>query len=78
MHSATFSLTGSLTGALLWFGLGEAVFGAVLLGATTPLPGSVASLAGDPDLAVSNTVGGIAAQTVFCAGCGCCRPPGQS
>ncbi|WP_328984222.1 sodium:calcium antiporter [Thiorhodovibrio winogradskyi] len=50
-------------------GLGEAVFGAVLLGATTSLPGSVASLtaalAGHPELAVSNAVGGIAAQTVF-------------
>lgn len=50
-------------------GLGEAVFGAVLLGATTSLPGSVASittaLAGRADLAVGNAVGGIAAQTVF-------------
>jgi cation:H+ antiporter len=50
-------------------GLGEAVFGAVLLGATTSLPGSVASfttaLAGRADLAVSNAVGGIAAQTAF-------------
>ncbi len=50
-------------------GLGEAVFGAVLLGATTSLPGSIASIttafAGRADLAVSNAVGGIAAQTVF-------------
>jgi cation:H+ antiporter len=50
-------------------GLGEAVFGAVLLGATTSLPGAVASittaLAGRADLAVGNAVGGIAAQTAF-------------
>ncbi|MBK5929469.1 cation transporter [Halochromatium salexigens] len=50
-------------------GLGEAVFGAVLLGAVTSLPGSVASittaLAGRADLAVGNAVGGIAAQTAF-------------
>jgi cation:H+ antiporter len=50
-------------------GLGEAVFGAVLLGAVTSLPGSVASittaLAGLADLAVGNAVGGIAAQTAF-------------
>jgi cation:H+ antiporter len=50
-------------------GLGEALFGAVLLGATTSLPGSVASittaLAGRADLAVGNAVGGIAAQTAF-------------
>jgi len=50
-------------------GLGEAVFGAVLLGAMTSLPGSVASItaaaAGRAELAVSNGVGGIAAQTAF-------------
>jgi cation:H+ antiporter len=50
-------------------GLGEAVFGAVLLGAVTSLPGAVASittaLAGRADLAVGNAVGGIAAQTAF-------------
>lgn len=50
-------------------GLGEAVFGAVLLGAVTSLPGSVASIttawAGRADLAVGNAVGGIAAQTAF-------------
>jgi cation:H+ antiporter len=50
-------------------GLGEAVFGAVLLGATTSLPGTVVSittaLAGRADLAVGNAVGGIAAQTAF-------------
>jgi cation:H+ antiporter len=50
-------------------GLGEAVFGAVLLGAMTSLPGSIASItaaaAGRAELAVSNGVGGIAAQTAF-------------
>ena len=50
-------------------GLGEAVFGAALLGASTSLPGAVASIfmaaAGRADLAVGNAVGGIAAQTAF-------------
>ncbi|NBC12419.1 MAG: sodium:calcium antiporter [Gammaproteobacteria bacterium] len=50
-------------------GLGEAVFGAALLGAMTSLPGAVASIttaaAGRADLAVGNAVGGIAAQTAF-------------
>jgi cation:H+ antiporter len=50
-------------------GLGEAVFGAVLLGASTSIPGIVASIttaaAGRADLAVGNAVGGIAAQTAF-------------
>jgi len=44
-------------------GLGEAVFGAVLLGATTSLPETVVSittaLAGRADLAVGNAVGGL-------------------
>lgn len=52
-------------------GLGEAVFGAVLLGASTSIPGVVASTimagAGRADLAVGNAVGGIAAQTAFLA-----------
>lgn len=52
-------------------GLGEAVFGAVVLGGVTSLPGIVASVAaaaqGYPELAVSNAVGGIAAQTAFLA-----------
>ncbi|MGD2074006.1 MAG: sodium:calcium antiporter [Gammaproteobacteria bacterium] len=52
-------------------GLGEAVFGAALLGGTTSLPGIIASVsaaaAGYPELAVSNAVGGIAAQTAFLA-----------
>ena len=50
-------------------GLGEAVFGAALLGGSTSLPGIIASVsaaaAGHPELAVSNAVGGIAAQTAF-------------
>ena len=52
-------------------GLGRALMGAVLLGATTSLPGLVASMdaasAGRAELAVSNAVGGIAAQTTFIA-----------
>ena len=52
-------------------GLGEATFGAVMLGATTSLPGIVASVSaasqGHPELAISNALGGIAAQTVFLA-----------
>ncbi|ROO24952.1 cation transporter [Salinisphaera orenii MK-B5] len=52
-------------------GLGEAVTGAVLLGAATSLSGIVLSItaaAGDqPELAMSNALGGIAAQTVFLA-----------
>lgn len=52
-------------------GLGEAVVGAVLLGAATSLSGIVASVTaaadGRAELAVSNAVGGIAAQTVFLA-----------
>jgi cation:H+ antiporter len=50
-------------------GLGEAVIGAVFLGALTSLPGTVTSITaayqGQPDLALSNAVGGIAAQTLF-------------
>jgi cation:H+ antiporter len=52
-------------------GLGEAVFGAALLGGATSLPGIVTSVTaaagGYPQLAVSNAVGGIAAQTAFLA-----------
>ena len=52
-------------------GLGEAVAGALLLGATTSLPGLVTTisgaLAGDAGFAVGNAVGGIAVQTVFIA-----------
>lgn len=52
-------------------GLGEAITGALLLGASTSLPGITASVTaawtGHPELAVSNALGGIAAQTVFLA-----------
>lgn len=50
-------------------GLGEAMVGAVLLGATTSLPGITASITagwdGHPNLALSNAYGGIMAQTAF-------------
>jgi cation:H+ antiporter len=50
-------------------GLGEAVIGGVLLGASTSLSGTVTSVSaaaeGLAPLAVSNAIGGICAQTVF-------------
>lgn len=50
-------------------GIGEALVGAVLLGASTSLPGIVVSVSAAlhdrPNLAFSNAVGGIAVQTVF-------------
>lgn len=52
-------------------GLGEAIAGALFLGASTSLPGIVTSVTaawnGYPELAASNAVGGIAAQTAFLA-----------
>lgn len=52
-------------------GLGEAFVGAVFLGAATSLPGITASVTaaieGNAQLALSNAVGGIAAQTAFLA-----------
>ncbi|MDX1577700.1 MAG: sodium:calcium antiporter [Gemmatimonadota bacterium] len=52
-------------------GWGEAIFGAVLLGGSTSLPGVTTSVVtawqGFPELSVSNAIGGIAAQTVFLA-----------
>lgn len=59
-------------------GLGEAIVGALFLGAATSLPGIVTSAAaafdGYPDLALSNALGGIAAQTLFlCIGDMCYR-----
>ncbi len=52
-------------------GLGEAVIGAVLLGAATSLPGIVVSVTagwrGEAELAMSNALGGIAVQTLFLA-----------
>ncbi len=50
-------------------GLGEALMGAVFIGATTSLSGIIASATaawhGEASLAVSNSLGGIAAQTLF-------------
>lgn len=52
-------------------GIGEAMAGAVLLGAVTSLPGlvttTVGAASGEAGFAVSNAVGGIAAQTAFLA-----------
>lgn len=52
-------------------GLGEAFVGTLFLGAATSLPGITASvtaaLAGQPQMALANAVGGIAAQTAFLA-----------
>jgi cation:H+ antiporter len=52
-------------------GVGEALAGAVLIGAVTSLPGLVTSVVGavegDASFAVSNSLGGIAAQTAFLA-----------
>lgn len=52
-------------------GLGEAVMGAVFLGGSTSLSGITASVTaaagGHAELAVSNAIGGIAAQTAFLA-----------
>ncbi len=52
-------------------GMGEALMGAVFIGASTSLSGIVTSVTaaaqGHAELAVSNSLGGIAAQTVFLA-----------
>ncbi|KAA1258660.1 Inner membrane protein YrbG [Rubripirellula obstinata] len=52
-------------------GWGEAIVGATLLGAATSLPGITASVTaavdGKPQMALSNAIGGIAAQTMFLA-----------
>lgn len=52
-------------------GVGEALFGGIFLGGTTSISGIVTSVTaasgGHPNLAYSNAVGGIAAQTVFLA-----------
>ncbi|GGF61572.1 cation:H+ antiporter [Mameliella alba] len=51
--------------------MGEALVGAVLLGAATSLAGTIVSInaaaSGDASFAFSNAVGGIAAQTLFLA-----------
>lgn len=52
-------------------GLGEAVAGALLLGAVTSLPGILTTvtgaLGGDADFALANPIGGVAIQTVWLA-----------
>ena len=52
-------------------GMGEALMGAVFIGASTSLSGIIASLTaaryGHAEMAVSNALGGIAAQTFFLA-----------
>ena len=52
-------------------GMGEALMGAVFIGASTSLSGIIASMtaaaSGHAEMAVSNALGGIAAQTVFLA-----------
>lgn len=52
-------------------GLGQAIMGALFLGAMTSLAGLITSLTaafdGHPELSVSNAVGGIAVQTTFLA-----------
>lgn len=52
-------------------GIGEALFGAILLGAITSMAGIMTSVTaayqGHPELAMSNAIGGIAAQTLFLA-----------
>lgn len=52
-------------------GMGEALMGAVFIGASTSLSGIIASMTaaanGHPEMAVSNALGGIAAQTFFLA-----------
>ncbi len=52
-------------------GIGQVLAGAVLLGVVTSLPGLVltvtAAVRGDAELAVSNALGGVAAQTFFLA-----------
>lgn len=52
-------------------GLGQAIFGAVFVGISTSLSGAILSMytaaLGHADIAISNALGGIAAQTVFLA-----------
>jgi cation:H+ antiporter len=52
-------------------GFGEALVGGILLGAVTSISGIITSVTaafeGQPELAFSNAIGGIAAQTVFLA-----------
>lgn len=50
-------------------GMGEAIMGALFIGASTSLSGIIASVtaasSGHAEFAVSNALGGIAAQTFF-------------
>ncbi len=59
-------------------GMGQAIAGGFLLGATTSLPGLMTSvtsaLASYPQMAVANAVGGIAAQTAFLGIADLCHP----
>jgi cation:H+ antiporter len=52
-------------------GLGQAIVGAVFVGISTSLSGSILSITAaannHPDLAISNAIGGIAVQTLFLA-----------
>jgi cation:H+ antiporter len=52
-------------------GIGEAIAGAVLMGAATSFSGMVLSVTaawrGEPELSISNALGGIAVQTLFLA-----------
>jgi len=52
-------------------GIGEALIGGALMGAATSMSGSVLSITaawnGNPDLALSNAIGGMAAQLAFLA-----------
>ena len=82
-NAALFVLAAGVIGVAGWYltdvagrladrtGLGQAVIGAVFLGATTSLSGTVtsvtAALGNHPDLALGNAIGGIAAQTAFLA-----------
>jgi cation:H+ antiporter len=83
VHLAVFAVSGimvAVTGVLLTrytariarrTGLGQAMTGALFLGASTSLSGIITSVTaaaqGHPELAAGNAVGGIAAQTVFLA-----------
>lgn len=64
-------LTGAAARIARMTGLGQAMTGALFLGASTSLSGIITSVtaaaSGHPELAASNAVGGIAAQTVFLA-----------
>ncbi|MBI1396881.1 MAG: sodium:calcium antiporter [Betaproteobacteria bacterium] len=78
-----FSLAATAIGVAGWYlattanriaqrtGLGQALTGAIFLGASTSLSGTVTSITaaadGHPELAFANAIGGISAQTAFLA-----------